>query len=429
MPSDKKSRQARKRSANDVDKGSGSGKKRPPFLLLPVVHTSSAGPSLHFTEEEKEYMSHFGKRECTRLNKMLHEMRPDREPRRLRVLRSNLPMHVKAEVFQTLACNETSKYESWVETALRLPIGKYTPPPASMHADFLMNARLQMDAEITGHEHAKQEVMRLICGWLSSGAQAGFALGLEGEAGVGKTSFVKRALSKCMQRPFCFISLGGASDAAGLLGHSYTYEGAMQGRVAECLIHSETMDPILFFDELDKISTTSKGEELVHALIHLTDPVQNSHFRDRFLHGIDLDLSRAVIVFSYNDAGRVNPILLDRLKRIRMGTPSHVQRVEICESHLIPRAAAIYPNVDIEFGRDVTEYIVKKNENEPGMRSIERDIAHVISSYCLVRTCQTGSVLGLPNTESRALDLDFASALLTDSSPSTSPSTHLLMYT
>jgi len=352
---------------------------------------------------------------------------PKAEPRRLRLLRSSLPQSVKGDVLRQLAENDSPKFEEWVEHLLRLPLGKYsTPPPPNERADFLKSARDKMDAEITGHVHAKQEVLRLICTWLSNGASSGFAIGLEGEPGVGKTSFVKRALSQGMGRPFCFVSLGGASDASGLLGHSYTYEGSVPGRLAECLARKQVMDPIIFFDELDKISTTGKGEELVHALIHLTDPVQNTHIRDRYLHGVDLDLSRAVLVFSYNDASRVNPVLLDRIKRIRMRTPSASERVQIYQDHLLPKALASL-NDEMPVSPEVLQFIIERNLEEPGMRGIEKDIAHVVTSYSLVQMYGSSDVLGLSNVDMDGkLDLAFARAVL--SPREKGAASHLMMY-
>ena len=380
-----------------------------------------------FTNAEREYIQDkCNKRERNKLEDMLVQMNPTNEPRRIRVLRSNLPMNVKADIFRSLADNDTPKYEEWVDHALRLPIGKYTKRPSIDDLEFIRRAEDKMNDEITGHDEAKQEVLRLICSWLTDGGSTGFAIGLEGEPGVGKTSFVKRALSAGMQRPFCFISLGGASDASGLLGHSYTYEGAVPGRLTECLTSSGVMDPIIFFDELDKISTTGKGEELVHALIHLTDPTQNSHIRDRYLHGLNLDISRAVLIFSYNDPSRVNPVLLDRIKRIQLKSPSHESRIEICKNHLIPRAMGGAVGT---LPRDVIDYIIEKNSLEAGMRGIEKDISHVVSSFALIKMYGSAAVLGL-SRDTDEIDLPFASAVLAprDVLHDRMSTSHLLMY-
>lgn len=359
------------------------------------------------------------------MRKFVASMAPVKEPRRLRVLRSQLPDKVKIDIFRQLADNDTAKFEEWVERALALPIGRTTPMPIESPSALIEKAQTIMEQEITGHAEAKREVLRMLSNWINGGSSAGFALGLEGEPGVGKTSFAKRALAQSMGRPFCFISLGGASDASGLLGHGYTYEGAMPGRLVECLTTAETCDPIIFFDELDKISGSAKGEELVHALIHLTDPVQNNHIRDRYFHGINIDLSKAILVFSYNDPSRVHPVLLDRIRRIRLHSPTRDERIAICTNHLIPRTMTLFPKHTFEIDPVVTRFVVDKNTSEAGMRNIEKDLLQVISSYCLALTMGSTSVLGLSGDKVH-LDLPFVQAVLgegCDAKPM-----HLAMY-
>jgi hypothetical protein len=91
------------------------------------------------------------------------------------------------------------------------------------------------------------------------------------------TSLVKEGISKILNRPFAFIALGGATDSSFLEGHSYTYEGSTWGQIVQILIDSKCMNPVIYFDELDKISETPKGEEIAGILTHLTDTTQNSH--------------------------------------------------------------------------------------------------------------------------------------------------------
>ena len=377
---------------------------------------------------EKLYIRGLPSAERVKICNTVKQMQSSKaEPCRVRVLRSALPHSTKEEIFRQLADKEeTSKYQEWVDRALLLPCGKFTAAPPDSLPDFIANAKQKMDSEITGQDAAKQEVLRMLHLWVSTGATEGFALGLEGEAGVGKTTFVKRALSQCMHRPFHFISLGGASDAAGLLGHTYTYEGATPGRLAECVTQSKVMDPVIFFDELDKVSASPKGEELINALIHITDTAQNQHIRDRYFHGIDMDLSRATLIFSYNDAKRVNPILLDRIKRIRMTTPGPEERVQICVKHLVPRAMQKHRSMLEPLPLDVVQFIVDRNASDPGMRSNEKDIDHVISSYCLVKACGA-HCLQLPE-HLVEMTPQFAAAVLNQLSCPADQSMHMLMY-
>lgn len=394
----------------------------PPFIMkiLKAPPCGGGGGDFRgdFTNDERTYIDkNLTRREAKRLNNVLRTIKPEKVPRRIRVLRSQLPDPIKAEMFQQLGEHDTAKYTDWVERALRLPVGVYTQPPTpDERIQFLQDARRKMDDEIVGQNGAKQEVLRLICSWLNDGG-AGFAIGLEGEAGVGKTTFVKRALAAAMNRPFCFIGLGGASDASGLLGHSYTYEGAVPGRLSECVTQSGVMDPVIFFDELDKVSATGKGDEMYNTLIHLCDPVQNGHFRDRYLHGIDMDFSRAIFVFSYNDPSRINPVLLDRIKRIRVDPPSHTQRLDICTKHLIPRSLSEF-KLSVACAPDVVSLLLLRNAGEPGMRGIEKDIAHMVASFALVQMYGTIDVLGLEQglCKGDCLDLSFARLVLPEKS-------------
>ena len=110
--------------------------------------------------------------------------------------------------------------------------------------------------------------------------------------------------------------MGGATDSSFLEGHSYTYEGSNWGKIVDILIQSKCMNPVIYFDELDKISGTPKGEEIIGILTHLTDTTQNSQFHDKYFSSLDFDLSKALFIFSYNDEDKINPILRDRMYRI-----------------------------------------------------------------------------------------------------------------
>jgi ATP-dependent Lon protease len=167
--------------------------------------------------------------------------------------------------------------------------------------------------------------------------------------------------------------LGGASDESFLLGHSYTYEGSIYGRIAQGIMSSKCMNPIIYFDELDKISKTHKGDEIKNVLIHLTDPVQNSHFRDKYFHGIEFDLSKVTFIFSYNDPSLIDHVLLDRITQVETKYLLLNQKIEIAEKYLIPEIIK-----DIGFQKDMVsissdniEYIINKYTNEGGVRKLK----------------------------------------------------------
>ena len=118
-------------------------------------------------------------------------------------------------------------------------------------------------------------------------------------------------------RPFSFIAIGGQDNGSSLNGHNYTYVGSEWGKFVDILIKNKCMNPIIFIDELDKVSKTENGKEIIGILTHLVDSTQNDCFQDKYFNGIELDLSKALFIFSYNDAELIDKILLDRVHRIK----------------------------------------------------------------------------------------------------------------
>ena len=127
-----------------------------------------------------------------------------------------------------------------------------------------------------------------------------------------------------------------ATDSSTLEGHSYTYEGSTYGKIVDILIQSKTMNPVIMFDELDKVSDTPKGEEIIGILTHLTDPTQNTEFHDKYFSEIDFDLSKCLFIFSYNDDSKINPILKDRLYKIQTKGYDKKDKIIIANNYLLP---------------------------------------------------------------------------------------------
>ena len=111
------------------------------------------------------------------------------------------------------------------------------------------------------------------------------------------------------KRPFAFIPIGGSSNGSTLCGHNYTYVGSTWGRIADILMEKKCMNPIIFIDELDKVSRSEHGKEIIGILTHLVDETQNEAFQDKYFTGINLDLSKALFIFSYNDPSHIDKIL------------------------------------------------------------------------------------------------------------------------
>ena len=157
-----------------------------------------------------------------------------------------------------------------------------------------------MDGAIFGHDDAKKKILQIVAQSIVNPSGAGNVIAIQGPPGNGKTSLVKEGICKALGRPFAFIPLGGATDACFLEGHDYTYEGSNWGKIVDVLVNSKCMNPVIYFDELDKVSQTAKGEEITNILMHITDATQNNHFNDKYFSGIDFDLSKALFIFSFN---------------------------------------------------------------------------------------------------------------------------------
>jgi ATP-dependent Lon protease len=190
---------------------------------------------------------------------------------------------------------------------------------------YIKDVRESLDKAVYGHEKAKKQIERIIGQWLN-GQQDGYCFGFEGPPGCGKTSLAKQGLSNCLKddkgisRPFAMIQMGGDSNGSTLHGHNYTYVGSTWGSIVQILIDKKCMNPIIFIDEVDKISRTENGKELIGILTHMLDPAQNECFQDKYFTGIDIDLSKALFILSYNDASLIDKILLDRVHRIKFNS-------------------------------------------------------------------------------------------------------------
>lgn len=240
------------------------------------------------------------------------------------------------------------------------------------------NVTAVLDESIYGHRHAKNQIMKIIAQWMN-GELGGYVFGFEGSPGIGKTSLAKNGLAKCLMdanvgtsRPFSFIGLGGATNSSFLDGHGFTYTNSTYGKIVDVLMESKCMNPIIYIDELDKVSKTEHGKEIIGVLTHLTDPTQNDVFQDKYFSGIDLDLSKALIIFSYNDVSQIDKVLLDRIHRIKFDNLSVAEKIVIVRQYLLP---AINKNMGfenvVEIDDSVIELIIQEYTTEPGVRKLK----------------------------------------------------------
>jgi ATP-dependent Lon protease len=254
---------------------------------------------------------------------------------------------------------------------------------------YMNNVTDTLNDAVHGHDKAKTQIERIIAQWIN-GEQSGYCFGFEGPPGVGKTSFAKKGLAMCLtddngeSRPFSFIAIGGQDNGSTLNGHNYTYVGSEWGKIVDILIKHKCMNPIIFIDELDKVSKTEHGKEIIGILTHLIDGTQNDSFQDKYFNGIDLDLSKALFVFSYNDASSIDKILLDRIHRIKFEHLTIEDKLVITKKHILPE---LHKKMGVENCIEITEdnivFIIENYTNEPGIRKFKELLFEIIGEINL----------------------------------------------
>jgi ATP-dependent Lon protease len=350
----------------------------------------------------------YGKLENEQQKKIIKELREINKlirvekPYRLTLLESDIPIIFKSAAMKKISSlrymepgsGEYYKIKNWVDTFMRIPFSKYETLPLSITDgvdkchDFMANAQKTLDDAVYGLNDAKIQIMQMLGQLVTNPKAIGSAIAIHGPPGTGKTSLVKEGISKILNRPFAFIALGGATDSSFLEGHSYTYEGSTWGKIVQILIDSKCMNPVIYFDELDKISDTPKGEEIAGILTHLTDTSQNSQFHDKYFSEIDFDLSKCLFIFSYNDETKVNSILKDRMYRIQTKGYNQKQKTVIANNYLLPkiREQVKFMSEDIIIPNDTIHYIIENNCNkEDGVRNLKRCLEIIYTKLNLYR--------------------------------------------
>jgi ATP-dependent Lon protease len=326
------------------------------------------------------------------------------KPYRLALLQSKIPANFKAMALQKLnvlksmdpSDSEYYKMKNWVDTFMRIPFCKYKNLSVKLEDgldvchDFMENAKSQLDHCVYGLNDAKLQIMQMIGQWISNPGSLGTAIAINGPPGTGKTSLVKEGISKILGREFAFIALGGSGDSSFLEGHSYTYEGSTWGKIVQIIIDSKCMNPVIYFDELDKISDTPRGEEIIGILTHLTDTSQNSQFHDKYFSGIDFDLSKCLFIFSYNDESKVNPILKDRMYRIQTKGYDAKEKLIIAKDYLLPkiREQVSFTADEVIIPDETIQYIVSNKaltKDESGVRNLKRCLEIIHTKLNLFR--------------------------------------------
>lgn len=329
------------------------------------------------------------------------------KPIRFKIIDSDIPDNYKFIVLSklnhltSLMPFDTNyhKLKLWIDSFLLIPFGKYCHLPVAIHHGldacqiYMENAKDILDKTVYGLNDAKFQIMQFISHQITNPNSIGSAIALKGQMGTGKTTLIKEGISKILNRPFELIALGGATDSCFLEGHSYTYEGSIYGKIIEILIKTKCMNPIIYFDELDKVSNTPKGEEIIGILTHLIDTSQNDKFHDRYFSDIEFNLSKCLFIFSYNDESLVNPILRDRMHTITVDGYNTHDKLIIVKDYLIPSIIQNIHLEDIIIPNETIQYLIENIDQEHGVRNIKRCIENIYSKLNLFRLMKSNDKL------------------------------------
>jgi len=288
---------------------------------------------------------------------------------------------------------EYHKLRNWLDKAVNMPFGIYKDVPIRLDdgsekcGEYMKSAKKCLDDAVFGQEDAKLQIMQFIGAKIANPDGRGLSLLFIGPPGVGKTTIIKNGIAKALDWPFQFISLGGDSDASTYTGHQLVYESSHCGKIVNSLIASKSMSTVLMFDEVDKISQTPKGEEVMNLLIHLTDPVQNADFEDKYLSGIPIDLSKVMFVFSANDITKIDRVLLDRMTVVNLQGYDLKQKIIIAEQYLLPAALKeVNLTERVQISKDVISQIITEYaSDDKGIRQLKRCIEQITQKINMLR--------------------------------------------
>ena len=290
------------------------------------------------------------------------------------------------ENYNDNSSEEINKYKTWLNTLLTIPFNKYYKSEITYTSNitdiqnYLSQIRSTLDTNLSFLDYPKDQIINIIAKLIRNPNSTINAIGMYGNKGIGKTFFIE-SIAKALNRPLVKISLGGNTDVHTLKGHNFTYIGSKQGNIIDGLIKSKVMNPIFYFDEIDKIAQSHHGSEITGFLIHLIDLTSNKNFNnDDYFSGIEFDLSRALFIFTYNDPNLVDPILSDRLYKIFIDNYKKEEKFIITKTHIINGVLDEFGfnNSDIVFNDDVIHEIINLSD-EIGMRDVKKNIHLIIS--------------------------------------------------
>jgi len=274
--------------------------------------------------------------------------------------------------------HEAPMAQAYIELILDLPWREETKDNLD-----ISHARAVLDRDHFGMDRVKKRIVESLAVQRLTNNPQGQILCLVGPPGVGKTSIV-RGISEAMGRKFVRMSLGGVHDEAEIRGHRRTYIGAQPGRVIEAIRKAGSLNPVLLFDEIDKLGADVRGDP-ASAMLEVLDGAQNFAFVDHFLE-IPFDLSHCMIITTANDAGSIPRPLLDRMELIEVPSYLFDEKEEIARRHLLPKQLEKHglKKTNLRVSEGALQTLIGCYTREAGVRELER----VLASVCRKAACE-----------------------------------------
>jgi len=307
---------------------------------------------------------------------------------KIKILKNKIPDmkindELKDKFIQMLkSSNLDDKRLEWFDTLTKIPFGEYSKynvdtNDIELTKEYIKNIFNNLDNSVWGMHDVKEEILNYVAQCITQPESKPRVLALCGQPGIGKTKIVRDGISKSLDRPMRCFSMGGIKDSSTFFGFDYTYVGSKYGSIVQALIDCKTMNPVLFFDELDKISDTKEGQDIESFLIHLTDPVQNYDLNDKYFNGIPIDISKSLLIFSFNDMENISPILRDRLHIINIPNPSVKDKINIASKFFVKEFKNNFKlnEEEVVFDNDILKHIIERyTTEESGVRKLRRCI-------------------------------------------------------
>ncbi len=267
------------------------------------------------------------------------------------------------------ASQEAFVIKNYLDTVLDLPWGKYTKAKLSMD-----KAEAVLEKDHYGLKKVKERILEFLAVHMLNPEIKGQIICLAGPPGIGKTSIAK-SIAKAMGRKYARVSLGGVRDEADIRGHRKTYVGAMPGRVITAITQAGSANPLILFDEIDKLCSDIKGDPS-SAMLEVLDAEQNYAFRDHFIE-VPFDLSKAVFITTANNVSAIPAPLLDRMEVIELPSYTAEEKFHIAKEHLIPKQLREHglKASQLKITDDAINELIQYYTKEAGVRSLERCIA------------------------------------------------------